>query len=82
MIDLTFLGTGAAIPSRERAMSSVAVRQGPNVVLFDCAEGTQRQLMLSPLSFMKITAIFVTGTTCWVFPGSSRQWVSPAGTGR
>ncbi len=60
MIDLTFLGTGAAIPSRERAMSSVAVRQGPNVVLFDCAEGTQRQLMLSSLSFMKISAIFVT----------------------
>ena len=60
MIDLTFLGTGAGVPSRERAMSSVALRDGPNVILFDCAEGTQRQLMLSPLSFMKISAIFVT----------------------
>ncbi len=60
MLELTFLGTGAAIPSRDRAMSCVALKQGPSVVLFDCAEGSQRQLMLSNLSFMKISAIFVT----------------------
>ena len=60
MLDLVFLGTGAAVPSRDRAMSSVALKNGPSVVLFDCAEGTQRQLMLSPVSFMKVDAIFVT----------------------
>ena len=60
MLELTFLGTGAAVPSRDRAMSCVAVKHGPSVVLFDCAEGTQRQLMLSQLSFMKVSAIFVT----------------------
>jgi len=60
MLDLVFLGTGAAVPSRDRAMSSVALRNGPSAILFDCAEGTQRQLMLSPVSFMKIDAILVT----------------------
>ena len=60
MLELTFLGTAAAVPSRDRTMSSVAIRNGPSVILFDCAEGTQRQLMLSPMSFMKVDAIFIT----------------------
>ena len=60
MLDLVFLGTGAGVPSRDRAMSSVALKNGSSVILFDCAEGTQRQLMLSPVSFMKVDAIFVT----------------------
>lgn len=60
MLELTFLGTAAAVPSRDRMMSCVAVKQGPSVVLFDCAEGTQRQLMLSHMSFMKVDAVFVT----------------------
>jgi len=29
------------------------------MVLFDCGEGSQRQLMISPVSFMKIRAIFI-----------------------
>ena len=60
MLEITFLGTSAAIPSRDRAMSCIAVKQGPSVTLFDCAEGSQRQLMVSKYSFMKIDAIFVT----------------------
>ena len=60
MLEITFLGTGAGVPSKDRAMSAVAVRQGSQVTLFDCAEGTQRQLMISKLSFMKIDQIFIT----------------------
>ena len=59
MLEITFLGTGAGVPSKDRAMSAVAVRQGSQVTLFDCAEGTQRQLMMSRLSFMKIDQIFI-----------------------
>jgi len=59
MLDILFLGTGASIPSRDRAMPCVAVRSGSEIVLFDCGEGTQRQMMLSPLSFMKIKGIFI-----------------------
>ena len=60
MLDILFLGTGASIPSRDRAMPCVAVRCGSDVILFDCGEGSQRQLMISPLSFMKVKGIFIT----------------------
>lgn len=60
MFDLLFLGTGASVPSKTRALPAVAVRRGPDIVLFDCGEGTQRQFMLSRFSFMKVRAIFIT----------------------
>lgn len=60
MFDLLFLGTGASVPSRDRALPCVAARRGPDIFLFDCGEGSQRQLMVSPFSFMKVRAVFVT----------------------
>ncbi len=60
MFDLLFLGTGASVPSRSRGLPCVAVKRGSDIVLFDCGEGSQRQLMLSRFSFMKIRAIFIT----------------------
>ena len=60
MTDILFLGTGAGIPSRSRSLPCVAVRSGSEIVLFDCGEGAQRQMMASPMSFMKISGIFIT----------------------
>jgi len=60
MTDILFLGTGAGIPSRSRSLPCVAVRCGSEIVLFDCGEGAQRQMMASPMSFMKISGIFIT----------------------
>ncbi len=57
---LVFLGTGGGFPSKERGVAAIAVRVKGEVVLFDCGEGTQRQIMLSPLSYMKIKKIFIT----------------------
>ena len=57
---IVFLGTGGTYPSKNRNVSSIAVQIGPDVVMFDCGEGTQRQLMHSPVSFMRIRAIFIT----------------------
>ena len=54
MFDYLFLGTGASVPSRDRALPCVAVRKGGDIILFDCGEGSQRQLMISRFSFMKI----------------------------
>ena len=59
MFDILFLGTGASVPSREKSLPCVAVRQGRSISLFDCGEGSQRQLMISPFSFMKIDRIFI-----------------------
>ncbi len=57
---IVFLGTGGTYPSKTRNVSSIAVQVGPDVVMLDCGEGTQRQLMHSPISFMRIRAIFIT----------------------
>ena len=60
MLDILFLGTGASIPSRTRSLPCVAIRRDSDITVFDCGEGSQRQFMISPFSFMKITSIFVT----------------------
>lgn len=59
-MEILFLGTSAAVPSKDRSTSCIAVKEGRGIVLLDCGEGTQRRLMESPYSFMKIGAILVT----------------------
>ncbi len=60
MFEILFLGTGASAPSRDYGLPSAAVRRGRDIILLDCGEGTQRQIMISPFSFMKIKAILIT----------------------
>jgi ribonuclease Z len=60
MLGILFLGTGASVPSRERSLPCVAVKCGSDITLFDCGEGAQRQLMVSPYSFMKVARIMIT----------------------
>lgn len=59
MIRLTFLGTAASRPTVGRNVSSLAVQRGGDLVLFDCGEGTQRQMMRFGTGF-GVGAIFVT----------------------
>ncbi len=59
-MEILFLGTSAAVPSKQHSTSCIAVRSGSDIVLLDCGEGSQRQLMLSPFSFMKIRAVLIT----------------------
>ena len=56
---IVFLGTGGTYPSKLRNVTSIALQMPGEVVMFDCGEGTQRQLMRSSLSFMKIKKIFI-----------------------
>jgi ribonuclease Z len=56
---IVFLGTGGTYPSKLRNVTSIAVQMPGEVLMFDCGEGTQRQLMRSPVSFMKIKKIFI-----------------------
>lgn len=48
-MDVTFLGTGSAYPSPLRGASALVLRTEGECWLFDCGEGTQIQLMRSPL---------------------------------
>ena len=59
-IRIVFLGTGAAAPTRQRNVSSVAVVLDGRVLLFDCGEGTQHQLMRSSVRSGAIEAVFIT----------------------
>ncbi|HJQ67033.1 MAG TPA: ribonuclease Z [Gemmatimonadales bacterium] len=51
MLALTFLGTSAARPTVERNVSSLALVREGETLLFDCGEGTQRQMMRYGVSF-------------------------------
>lgn len=59
MIRLTFLGTSAARPTVGRNVSGLAVQREGALFLFDCGEGTQRQMMRYAAGF-DVRAIFVT----------------------
>src|SRR5438552_3977351 len=45
MLSVTFLGTSAARPTVERNVSAVALVREGETLLFECGEGTQRQMM-------------------------------------
>jgi len=57
---VTFLGTSGSMPTPERGASAVAVKLGKDLILFDCGEGTQRQMVIAGLSFHKVTLILIT----------------------
>lgn len=59
MLKLTFLGTGAACPTLDRNVSSLALTRAGETMLFDCGEGTQRQMMRYGVGF-GFRAIFFT----------------------
>ncbi len=59
MIRVTFLGTAAARPTVGRNVTSLAVQREGDIFLFDCGEGTQRQMMRYQSGF-ELSAIFIT----------------------
>ncbi len=59
-LEVVVLGSGSIIPTKERHHSSIWVRREGDVFLLDCGEGTQRQIQMAGLSFMKIDRIFIT----------------------
>ncbi len=59
-IHVVFLGTGAGTPSRTRNVASLAVVLDGRVLLFDCGEGTQHQILRSSIRSGRLEAIFIT----------------------
>jgi ribonuclease Z len=60
-VDLSaiFLGTGGSVPSARRSTASVLVARGGRRLMFDCGEGTQRQLQRS-LGLAQVDEIYLT----------------------
>lgn len=59
-LDIVFLGTSGSAPTAARAPTAVLVRRGGDRLLFDCAEGTQRQLMRSRIGLPDLEEVFLT----------------------
>jgi ribonuclease Z len=59
-LDLVFLGTSASMPTSLRAPAAFLLRRGGERLLFDCAEGTQRQLQRSTVGLPDLEEIFLT----------------------
>jgi ribonuclease Z len=51
MLSVTFLGTGAATPTIDRNVAGLSVQREGEMLLFDCGEGNQRQMMRYGVGF-------------------------------
>ena len=58
-LSVIFLGTGGSVPSARRSTASVLVARGGERLMFDCGEGTQRQMQRS-LGLVQVDEIYLT----------------------
>ncbi|HEY5192617.1 MAG TPA: ribonuclease Z [Solirubrobacteraceae bacterium] len=58
-LSLFFAGTGGSVPSPRRGLPAILVRRGGDRLLFDCGEGTQRQLTRS-VGLADVGCVFIT----------------------
>ncbi|UYO75382.1 ribonuclease Z [Halomonas qinghailakensis] len=73
-MNLLFLGTSAGVPTKQRNVSGIALREskGKGWYLVDCGESTQHQVLHTKLSFHSLKAILIThvhGDHCYGLPG-------------
>ncbi len=59
-MSVIFLGTAASIPTPQRGLPAIAIRRKGELILFDCGEGTQRQMIQAGVGFHRKTKVFVT----------------------
>src|SRR5919202_4971982 len=58
-LSVFFVGTAGSVPSARRGLPALLVRRGGDRILFDCGEGTQRQLLRS-IGLVDLDEVFVT----------------------
>jgi ribonuclease Z len=58
-LSLFFVGTAGSVPTARRGLPALLLRRGADRILFDCGEGTQRQLLRS-VGLMDLTDVFIT----------------------
>lgn len=59
-ISVVFLGTAGSVPTQHRNLPAIAIQRKDELILFDCGEGTQRQMVKARLGFHRKTKIFIT----------------------
>ena len=58
-LSIFFAGTAGSTPSARRGLPALLVRRGGEKLLFDCGEGTQRQLLRS-IGLLDLDAVYIT----------------------
>jgi ribonuclease Z len=58
-LSIFFAGTAGSTPSARRGLPALVVRRGGEKLLFDCGEGTQRQLLRS-IGLLDLDAVYIT----------------------
>ncbi|MGV8150454.1 MAG: ribonuclease Z [Candidatus Woesearchaeota archaeon] len=58
-MELTFLGTSCMVPTKERNVTGIFLSYDTYGLLFDCGEGTQRQMNIAGINRNKVTHIFI-----------------------
>ncbi|MAG07948.1 ribonuclease Z [Candidatus Woesearchaeota archaeon] len=58
-MQLTFLGTAAMVPTKERNHSGFLLEFGTDGLLFDCGEGIQRQIKTAGIKLTRVTKILI-----------------------
>ncbi len=59
MIQITFLGTGSMMPTKQRNHSAIMLSYKTENILMDCGEGTQRQMRIAGIKPAKITRLLI-----------------------
>src|ERR671934_2606526 len=58
-LDVLFVGTAGSAPTARRGLPATLLRRGGDRLLFDCGEGTQRQLVRS-VGLIELEEVFIT----------------------
>jgi ribonuclease Z len=59
MFKAILMGISSSTPTKDRNPTSLAVRYGSEIILFDAAEGVQQQFMRTKTSYMDVNKIFI-----------------------
>lgn len=58
-MQLTFLGTSCMVPTKQRNVSAVFLSYKTEGILFDCGEGTQRQMNIAGIKRTSVTKVLI-----------------------
>jgi ribonuclease Z len=59
-LEVVFLGTAGSTPTARRSSPAIAIRRGSELILLDCGEGMQRQMVLAGIGMKSKMRILIT----------------------
>ena len=57
---IVFLGTAGSVPTNDRSLPSIVVQRKGEILMFDCGEGTQRQMIKARVGLNRKMKVFIT----------------------